>query len=284
MMNKKFAAAAALVLCPTLFLSSCVYRAPMFGSASVGYYDGGVGVGVSAAWTPASYDAEGFPIYGYSYGRPVYGYTAEGLAIFSFAALTAACLVPLWAPAPWYHGHWCYPHGIHRVNCPPKFPHDHIPAKRPSGGLNAPIHKKPHEVLHKQPKPSAKQPLFDNNGNRNLQPLHKEVNNKNKQPMFHDNMQQLNKNMPNKSMQQLSPDRNVNQFNKVSKQPSFHPQPISRPNFSSSAAPVKQQSSFSAPRSAPVSAVSGSHRASGMNSGMQRISSSSGHAHSNHRR
>ena len=184
-MNKKCAAVVAMAMCPVLFLSSCVHHYPVYGSASVGYADGGVGVGVSAAWTPASYDANGFPIYGYSYGRPVYGYTPDGVAIFTFAALTAACLVPLWAPAPWYHGHWHYPHGCHRVSAPPHFPHDHAPAMRPHGGLNAPIHKNPHQVLHGSPKPSAigHAPLRE----QHKAPQHREMQQPNRVSALHNN-------------------------------------------------------------------------------------------------
>lgn len=143
-MSKMKAAAVAVMCCSGLFLNSCMYEVPVYGGVS--YNNGYGGVSVSA-WTDASYDANGFPIYGYYYGRPVYGYTAEGVAIFTFAALTAACFVPHWDPAPWYHGHWHYPHHIHRVNVPHHCPHDHRPAQRPHGGLNAPIHKNPQSVL-----------------------------------------------------------------------------------------------------------------------------------------
>lgn len=143
-MKKNFAVMVAMALCPAVFLSSCVYDYPTYmgGGYAGAYYDSGY-----EAWTPASYDADGFPIYGYSYGRPVYGYTAAGVAIFTIAAITAACTVPLWAPASWYHGHYHYPHGVHHHHCPPHYPHDHCPNIRPKGGLNAPIHKTPHKVL-----------------------------------------------------------------------------------------------------------------------------------------
>lgn len=144
-MSKLSAAAVAVLCCSGLFLNSCVYDVPVYGGVSVNGGYGGVSV---SAWTDASYDANGFPIYGYYYGRPVYGYSATGAAIFTFAALTAACFVPHWAPAPWYHGHWHYPHHIHRVSAPKHFPHDHCPARRPIGGLQAPIHKNPQSVLH----------------------------------------------------------------------------------------------------------------------------------------
>lgn len=146
-MSHMKAAAVAVLCCSGLFLNSCMYEVPVYGGVS--YSNGYNGVSV-AAWTDASYDANGFPIYGYYYGRPVYGYTPEGVAIFTFAALTAACFVPLWAPAPWYHGHWHYPHHIHRVSVPHHCPHDHRPAQRPHGGLNAPIHKNPQSVLRPQ--------------------------------------------------------------------------------------------------------------------------------------
>lgn len=153
-MSKMKAAAVAVMCCSGLFLNSCMYEVPVYGGVSYNNGYGGVSV---AAWTDASYDANGFPIYGYYYGRPVYGYTPEGVAIFTFAALTAACFVPLWAPAPWYHGHWHYPHHIHRVEVPHHCPHDHRPAQRPHGGLNAPIHKNPQSVLranhHNAPAP-----------------------------------------------------------------------------------------------------------------------------------
>lgn len=161
-MNKFPAAVVAVLSCSAVFLSSCVYEMPV--------YRGGTAYSYSSAapvWTEASYDANGFPIFGYYGGRPVYGYTAEGVAIFTFAALTAACLVPLWAPAPWYHGHWHYPHHIHRVNVPPHCPHDHHPAMRPHGGMNAPIHKHPQRVLqaqhHNMPQPNRNAPQIGHN-------------------------------------------------------------------------------------------------------------------------
>lgn len=124
-----------------LLLSSCVV-APIDGYGSFTYSTNGYSASVSAGWTAASYDANGFPIYGYSYGRPVYGYTAAGVAIFSIAALTALCFVPDWGPAPWYCGHWHYPPHIHRVSCPPRYSHGHHPGHRPSGGA----HHSPHHV------------------------------------------------------------------------------------------------------------------------------------------
>ena len=71
--------------------SSCAYPNVGYSSYTV---PGTVSAGV--AWSNASYDASGFPIFGYSYGRPVYGYTSAGEAVFTIAALTALCFVPYW--------------------------------------------------------------------------------------------------------------------------------------------------------------------------------------------
>ncbi len=125
-----------------LLLSSCAVDG-VYGSVGVArpYYS------ASVAWSNASYDANGFPIFGYTNGQPVYGYTAAGAAVLSFAALTALCFVPQWGPAPWYHGPWHYPPRIRRVPAPPHCPPGHMPHMRPHGGLNAPIHRNPNLVL-----------------------------------------------------------------------------------------------------------------------------------------
>lgn len=130
-----------------VLLSSCVVDPGTYYGASVSYST--PGFSTSVAWTNASYDANGYPIYGYSYGRPVYGYTAAGVAVFTIAALTALCYVPDWAPAPWYHGPLHYPPHIHRVPAPPKYAHGHAPHHRPAGGMHAPIHKNPSSILGK---------------------------------------------------------------------------------------------------------------------------------------
>lgn len=132
-MSKKRVMAVVLAGCVALGLSSCaVYDYPVYTSASVGV--SGPGWSTSVAWTDARYDANGFPIFGYSYGQPVYGYTASGAAVFTFAALTAHCWVPSWGPAHWYCGHWHYPRHIHRVSCPPPHAprHHHVAAHRPA--------------------------------------------------------------------------------------------------------------------------------------------------------
>ncbi len=123
----------ALLTGVSVICSSCVVP----DSGYVSYAAPG-SVNAGAAWTNASYDANGFPIFGYSYGRPVYGYTAAGTAIFTIAALTALCFVPHWSPAWWYHGPYHYPHGIHRVPAPPAFPRGHHPNMRPPGGTMPP--------------------------------------------------------------------------------------------------------------------------------------------------
>ena len=127
----------ALLAGAALLLNSCmVYEYPMYTSASVGV--GSNGWSTSVSWTNARYDVNGFPIYGYYYGQPVYGYTPAGAAIFSIAAITAACLVPDWAPAPWYHGHWHYPHHVHRVSVPKHCPPGHHPGRMPSHAVHRP--------------------------------------------------------------------------------------------------------------------------------------------------
>lgn len=88
----------------------------------------------NASWTPAQYDNNGFPIYGYSYGRPVYGYTSGGVALYTFGAINASCYVPVWGPAGWYRGSWCYPRHVHRVHVPRHFPHGHHPGIHFRGG------------------------------------------------------------------------------------------------------------------------------------------------------
>ena len=128
-MKKNFKCVATVV-CAAVVLSSCaVYDYPVYTSASVGV--GGAGWSTSVSWTNASYDQNGFPIYGYYYGQPVYGYTPAGVAVFSIAALTAACMVPDWSPAPWYCGHWHYPAHVHRVAVPRHCPAGHHPGVRP---------------------------------------------------------------------------------------------------------------------------------------------------------
>ena len=111
------------------------------------------GYSSSVAWTAASYDANGFPIYGYSYGRPVYGYTVSGSPIFSINLLYAGCYVPNWKPAPWCSHHHHYPSGCHHAPKPPKHDHGHKPHVRPD--MHAPIHKNPQSVLGK-PRPVDK--------------------------------------------------------------------------------------------------------------------------------
>ena len=123
--------------------SSCV--APNAGYVS---YSAPGGISTGVAWTNASYDADGFPIFGYSYGRPVYGYTAAGAAIFTIAALTALCYVPHWGPASWYHGHYHYPSGIHRVQQPPRYPAGHAPHVRPPAGAHTGPGMPKHAVQH----------------------------------------------------------------------------------------------------------------------------------------
>ena len=100
-------------------------------------------VNQNVVWTTASYDAAGFPIFGYSYGRPVYGYTAAGVAVYSMAALTSLCFVPNWCPASWYHGHYHHPVNIRDCAAPPRYAHGHRPAVRPAGHIHIGVHHAP---------------------------------------------------------------------------------------------------------------------------------------------
>ncbi len=176
-MKLKHVSAAALAAA-SMLLSSCIYG-PGDGYGTFSYSTNGYSSSVS--WTNASYDANGFPIFGYSYGRPVYGYTAAGAAVFTVAALTALCFVPRWKPAPWYHGSWSYPPRIHRVAAPPHCPAGHRPGVRPPGGMNAPIHRNPGSVLRPsgpghnpgishRPSPGGR-PAFNSNPGFNHKPL-----------------------------------------------------------------------------------------------------------------
>ncbi len=137
-MKTKYLAYVALSVA-ALVLPSCVHPAGYSVGAS---FNSG---GHVSAWVDASYDADGFPIYGYSYGRPVYGYTYAGAPIFSISALYAGCYVPNWRPASWCHHHHSYPHGIHRIAAPPRYHSGHRPHVRPA--MNAPIHRNPASVL-----------------------------------------------------------------------------------------------------------------------------------------
>ncbi len=117
------------------------------------------GYSSSVAWTAASYDANGFPIYGYAYGRPVYGYTVSGSPIYSISLLYSGCYVPNWKPASWCKHHHSYPSGCHHAPKPPKHDKAHKPHVRPA--MHAPIHKRPESVLGKprpvtKPAPAAK--------------------------------------------------------------------------------------------------------------------------------
>ncbi len=137
-MKIKHATFIALAAVP-LLLGSCIYSS----IDGYGNYTYETNYQTKESWSKSSYDGNGFPIFGYCYGRPVYGYTYEGAALYTFAGLAAGCYVPHWEPAPWYHGSWVYPGGLHHVGAPPHFPRGHRPSHRPHGGMNAPIHRNP---------------------------------------------------------------------------------------------------------------------------------------------
>ena len=193
-----------------MLLSSCVIDPGVYGAsvsytATTGY---GATYSTSVAWTNASYDSNGFPIYGYAYGRPVYGYTEAGVAIYTIAALTALCFVPDWGPAPWYHGPHHYPPHIHRVPAPPRYDHGHKPHHRPAGGMHAPIHKNPSSVLGKP---------------RNPQPNHKPV--ANHRP---NNKPAVNHSRPNKVSRPIQSNNRPNNVSRPA-QSNNRPNNVSRP-------------------------------------------------------
>lgn len=119
-----------------LAMSSCVSTPDSYGTYSNPLE--GYSLNVSTGWTSASFDTNGFPIFGYSFGRPIYGYTAEGGAVFNPSKLNSTCYVPDWAPAPWYNGKNYYPSFIYRVAVPPYYPQGHHPLQRPPMGTQAP--------------------------------------------------------------------------------------------------------------------------------------------------
>lgn len=144
------------IACAAFGLSSCVmYEYPVHTSGSVGVSSSGVAA--SVAWSDARYDVNGFPIFGYSYGQPVYGYTSGGVAVFSFYALTSSCCVPSWGPAHWYCGHWHYPKHVHRVSIPPRHPAWHHPGRRLARPAYRPAPAAPHRpaVHHHSGKPGG---------------------------------------------------------------------------------------------------------------------------------
>lgn len=64
-------------------------------------------------WQPARYDDNGYPIYGYADGRPVYGYTKQGSLIYQLNHIYSGCRVPSWGTGA------AYPHGVIRTGASP---------------------------------------------------------------------------------------------------------------------------------------------------------------------
>lgn len=125
-MNRKKVILAVTALASALVFGSCTIHpldSPHVGDTPASGKGGGVRV--SRQWQEATYDSSGFPIYGYSYGRPVYGYTSSGVAIYNYSGIGAACYVPSWGPASWYVGGWHYPHHVHRAHRPYGHPGHH---------------------------------------------------------------------------------------------------------------------------------------------------------------
>ena len=126
--NMKKYAKVTLLAAAALLGSSCEYYG---GYSTFSYSTGNATISTTVAWTAASYDVNGFPIYGYAYGRPVYGYTYTGRPIYVVTELYAGCYVPDWRPAPWCTHHYHYPSGCHHAPKPPKYHHGHNPGLRP---------------------------------------------------------------------------------------------------------------------------------------------------------
>ncbi len=140
-------------------MSSCYYNPALYPSytPAVTVSSAAVVPDASQAWVSATYDTAGIPIYGYSYGRPVYGYTTAGAAIFTLAAITALVCVPDWGYASWYRGTWRYPSHIRRYHAPPRYPKAHHPNVRPSHRPHSPSHHPGSKPSHKPSyKPSYK--------------------------------------------------------------------------------------------------------------------------------
>lgn len=138
----------------SLVLSACV-PGYIYGAGRGGY------VSVGTGWQSAWYDQEGFPIYGYEGGRPVYGYTSAGAAIFSLSLLTSDCYVPHWEPASWYRGSYRYPVRVKRVSAPPCHPAAHKPSDRPA----RPKSKAENYVVPRNNTPAAGHPSTPPRGN-----------------------------------------------------------------------------------------------------------------------
>ncbi len=128
MKNKINIGVPALALASCFLLSSCHDPDYFYGNVGVGYSNGG-GYGGYGGYSNGIYDSYGFPIFGYMGGRPVYGYSPYGAAIFNFTYISNKCYVPSWGPAPYYKGPHKYPSGIHRVN---NLPHQSKGWKQPS--------------------------------------------------------------------------------------------------------------------------------------------------------
>lgn len=137
----------------------------VLGACGPGYMNGagsGGYVSVGTGWQSAWYDQDGFPVYGYEGGRPVYGYTPAGAAIFSLSLLTADCYVPHWEPASWYRGSYRYPVRVRRISEPPRHPAAHKPSYRParptSREANREMYRNSHQPLARKntpPKPQT---------------------------------------------------------------------------------------------------------------------------------
>lgn len=91
----------------------------------------GAKVATSTQWLESNYDLVGFPIYGFYFGKPIYGYSEFGLSILDVNKIVPGASVPSWEPLSTYKGKYYYPSYVGRTATPKKFPRGHQPQLRP---------------------------------------------------------------------------------------------------------------------------------------------------------
>ncbi len=130
-LNLLFVAAAVLVQssCVAPAPSATGTAAPTLGSTSEPL---GAKVSTRSQWLEANYDLVGFPIYGFYYGKPIYGYNEYGSPIMNATKISSGCYVPSWEPQSGYKGKYYYPSYVVRTARPRNYPQGHQPTRRPS--------------------------------------------------------------------------------------------------------------------------------------------------------
>lgn len=96
---------------------SCISILPQCSVYDYGYgydnYSQGGGVSSEYAYSSGRYDNDGFPIFGFQGGRPIYAYSNIGAPIFSVSLISSYCHVPSWRSLSHYHGHYRYSSHVH---------------------------------------------------------------------------------------------------------------------------------------------------------------------------